>query len=75
MKEQIKQIMAAVFETDAGKIPDDASPNTFENWDSLRLINLVTALEEEFEIEFEEEEIGEMLNLELITLMVSEKLK
>lgn len=67
--------MAAVFETDADKIPDNASPNNIENWDSLRLINLVAALEEDFEIEFKEEEIAEMLNLELITLLVSEKLK
>ena len=75
MENKIKKIMAAVFETDISNITDDASPDTIENWDSLRLINLVTALEEEFEIEFAEEEIIEMLNFKLITLLVSEKIK
>jgi len=75
MENKIKQIMAAVFETDISNITDDASPDTIDNWDSLRLINLVAALEEEFEIEFEEEEIVEMFNFKLISILVSEKLK
>ena len=75
MDNKIKQIMAAVFETELNNITDDASPDTIENWDSLRLINLVAALEDEFEVEFEEEEIVEMLNFKLISLLVSDKLK
>ncbi len=75
MEHKIKQIMAAVFETDINAISDDASPDTIDNWDSLRLINLVTALEEEFNIEFEDEEIVEMLNFKLIALLLAEKLK
>lgn len=75
MEHKIKEIMAAVFETHINTISDDASPDTIDNWDSLRLINLVTALEEEFNIEFEEEEIVEMLNFKLIALLITEKLK
>ena len=75
MENKIKQIMAAVFETEIENITDDASSDTIDNWDSLRLINLVAAIEEEFDIEFEEEEIIEMLNFKLISLLVAEKLK
>lgn len=75
MEDKIKQIMAAVFETDISNITQDASPDTIDNWDSLRLINLVAALEEEFNIEFDEEDIAEMLNFKLIYLLVSDKLK
>lgn len=75
METKIKQIMTAVFETEIENISDDASPDTINNWDSLRLINLVAAIEEEFDIEFEEEEIIEMLNFKLICLLVAEKLK
>lgn len=75
MENKIKQIMSAVFETDISNITDEASPDTIDNWDSLRLINLVAALEEEFDIEFEEEEIVEMLNFKLISILVSEKLQ
>lgn len=74
MNDKIKQIMSVVFETDIQNITDEASPDTIENWDSLRLINLVAALEDEFDIEFEEEEIVEMLNFKLISILVSEKL-
>jgi acyl carrier protein len=73
MKDKIKQIMSVVFETDITNISDDASPDNIDNWDSLHLINLVTALEEEFKIEFDEEEIVQMLNFELICLLVTEK--
>lgn len=74
MEQKLKTIMASVFEVDEKEIGEDASPDTLENWDSLRQLNLVSALEEEFSIEFDDEEIAEMLSYKLIRLMVSEKI-
>lgn len=62
--------MASVLKVPESTINDTASPDTIENWDSLKQINLLTALEEEFEIEFEEEQLPEMLNFKLICLAV-----
>ena len=62
VEERIKSVMSAVFEVSAYKIKDDSSPDTIESWDSLKHMNLVVALEEDFEIEFNDDEILEMMN-------------
>lgn len=66
MKNKIKIIMASVFEIPVEDINDDSSTNSIENWDSLRHMNLITVLEEEFGIRFNDEQIIEMLNFEQV---------
>lgn len=74
MEARIKQVMASVLRTDISKIDENASPETIEMWDSLNHMNLILALEEEFGVEFENEEIVNMLNYKLIYLTLDEKL-
>ena len=74
MKDKIKQVISTVFEISIEEVGDDASPETIVNWDSLRHMNLVTVLEEEFEIRLTDEQITELLNLDLIVLIVNEAL-
>ena len=57
MENRIKKIMSVVFEVPDKEINDKSSPETIETWDSLKHMNLVVALEEEFDIEFNDEEI------------------
>jgi len=73
IEERIKNVMAAVFEVPAEQINDDSSPDYIESWDSLKHINLVVALEEEFRIEFLDDEIIELLNYSIIVLILKEK--
>jgi acyl carrier protein len=73
LQEKIKNVMAIVFEADAAAITDEASPDTIENWDSLRHLNLAVALEEAFGIELSEEDIMELMNFKLVELKVREK--
>ena len=70
----IKNVMSAVFEIPIGEITEDTSPDNVGSWDSLKHMNLVVALEEEYDIEFIEEEIVEMMNLSQIKSIVMEKL-
>ena len=74
IKDQIRNLMAIVFEIDINQIKDNAEPSIIETWDSLKHMSLIVALEEEFDIIFTDEEMMDMLNLELITRIVSEKL-
>ena len=67
--------MASVFEISIDDINEHSSPDTIENWDSLRHMNLITVLEEEFNIRLNDEQITEMMNFSLINLIVSEELK
>lgn len=62
MEDKIKNVMAAVFEIPAGDITDKTSPDILESWDSLKHMNLIVALEEEFNIQLTDEEILDMVN-------------
>ncbi|MBV9988005.1 MAG: acyl carrier protein [Chitinophagaceae bacterium] len=65
--------MSAVFDIPADQISDTSSPDTIEKWDSLNHMNLVSSLEEEFDVRFTDEEITEMLNFKLIVLILQQK--
>lgn len=67
--------MASVFNVDASSIDETASPETIAEWDSLKHMNLVLALEEEFGISFSSDQIVEMLNYRLVKITVEEVLK
>jgi acyl carrier protein len=73
LEQRIKNVMSAVFEISVEEIKDDSSPDTIGSWDSLKHMNLVIALEEEFETEFTEDEILEMMNYTLIKFILMGK--
>ena len=58
--------MAAVFEMNAADIEDSADSTTIPNWDSLNQMNLIVALEDEFNVRFEDDEIVELTSFESI---------
>ena len=66
MKDRVKQLMSKVFDIDVEAIGDDASPQSVPNWDSLLHLVFIDALEEEFEIEFDEDQFVELDTLEKI---------
>ncbi|MDA9886154.1 acyl carrier protein [Flavobacteriaceae bacterium] len=72
-QDKLKQILASVFNITVEEITNDSSPDTIENWDSLNHLNLVLALEEEFEINFTEEQTVEILNYELLVITLREQ--
>ena len=72
MKEKVKKIMSLVFNIDVNDIHNDASPDNIANWDSLRHMSFVLALEEELNVEFTDEQITEMMNLELVLEVLRE---
>ena len=74
IEERIKNVMSAVFEIPANKIGKESSPDNIESWDSLKHMNIVVALEEEFNIQFTDDEIIELISLKLIMAIIREKL-
>lgn len=61
MESRIKRVMASVFGIDESQIDENSSMDTIEEWDSLRQMNLIIALEEEFGIRFSDDETLEAL--------------
>lgn len=72
MENRIKKIMSAVFEISIDKINRESSPDSIESWDSLRHMKLVLSLEDEFEVEFTENEVVEMLSFQLIEMVLKD---
>ena len=72
---KIKQVMSLVFEVPVESIHDVASSDNIENWDSLRHLNLILALEEEFGVSIPDEEVGNLVNYKLLELVINDILK
>ena len=66
VEDRIKNVMSVVFDMPPSEISENASADTIELWDSLKHMNMVAALEEEFEVKFTDDEIIEMMNYPLI---------
>lgn len=74
-EKKIQQVMAAVFGVAPESIDKNSSQDNVESWDSVRHLDLITALEDEFEITIPLEEVGNMLNFQLVDIVVEEQLK
>lgn len=75
IKEKIINSMSLVFEMAETEINDESSTDNISNWDSLRQLNLVLALEEAFGISIPDEEVGNMVNYRIIFQVITEELK
>ena len=75
MKVKILEVMSSVFEVELTSLNEDSSIDNIENWDSIRHLNLILALEEEFNITIPDEEVGNLVNYKLIELIVNEQRK
>ena len=66
MKDQIRKIMADVFQVDESQLKENFTQEEVTNWDSLRHLNLIVELEEAFNVSYEPEEIAEMTSFEKV---------
>lgn len=73
ISERIVGLVSDIFEVPLAQVRADSSPDNVETWDSLRHLNLVLALEDEFGIQFTPEEIEQLLSVEIIESFVQEK--
>lgn len=71
---KIYQLMSNVFEIPVEEISEDSSLDSIESWDSVRHLNLILAIEEEFGITIPDEEVGNLVNYKLIELTINEQL-
>ena len=72
VNERIKDTMAAVFNMPVKKISNASSRDNIKNWDSIKHLQLIMALEEEFNVTIDGEHAAEMLNYSLIQNTINE---
>ena len=73
IESRIKNVMAVVFKITASDIKDTDSVDTIELWDSLKHMELIVSIEQEFEIELSLDEIVAMQNVGEIKRIVYDK--
>jgi acyl carrier protein len=66
MNEKLQEILAEVFELKTSEITQNLTKEDLSNWDSLTQMDLVTSLENGFDIEFEIMEIVQLVSVEKI---------
>jgi len=72
--ELVRNVASDIFGIPADKITAESSPETIERWDSVQHLNLVLALEEKVNVQFEPEDIEQMKNIGAVATLV-EKLQ
>lgn len=72
LHERILKVMSLVFEVPIEMLNEESSSDTIGSWDSLKHLNLILALEEEFDIVIPDEEVGNLMNFKLIQIIVEE---
>ena len=75
LDEKLTDLLASVFDIDKSEIDSSTSIETVEGWDSVNHMHLVIALEEEFGVEFKDDEAVELISYELIRSHLRDKLE
>ena len=71
--DRVRSIVADVLEVPVDRISAGSSPETIDTWDSVHHLNLVLALEQEFNLQFEPEEIDQMKDIHHILEILGNK--
>lgn len=69
--ERIKKTMSIVFEIPVEEISEESTVHSISKWDSLNHMKLVIALEDEFKIKFDQEEMLTLINFKIISATIS----
>lgn len=74
IKERLQEIFRDVFDDEELEIRDDMSAKDIEDWDSLAQINLIIAIEKEFGVKFNLEEVSKLKNIGEMLVQIRIKL-
>ena len=70
--EKMNEIFRNVFDDDSIELEDETNADDIEDWDSLEQINLIVAIENEFEMMFDMAEVANLANVgEMVDLILS----
>jgi acyl carrier protein len=63
-------IVSSVLGVPVDKLNESSSPESVSAWESMKHINLVLALEEEFDVQFDDEQISQLKDVGSISSLV-----
>lgn len=74
IKDKVFEIIANVLSVNASEITLESTVGDFPSWDSLGQLNILQSVQDEFEIEFEPEEMMDIEDVNDIIKAVESKL-
>ena len=72
--ERLNEIFRDVFDDESITVEEETTADDIDDWDSLEHINLVNAIEDEFDIKFDMGQIVTMKNVGEMVDIILEKL-
>lgn len=75
MKEKLQEIFRDIFDDEELVITEGMTAADIEDWDSLAQINLIIAIEKEFGIKFNLEEVSKLKNIGEMLDLIKFKVK
>ena len=73
VEQRVFRIVSAVFGLTLSSVSRVMSADDVQNWDSVNVINLLLALESEFDIMIDVDEAEQLLSVELVLAILAEK--
>lgn len=71
---KLEELIAEILKLeDASELQDSTGPGEIDAWDSLGHVNIITAIEEEYEIEIDPDEILEIQSIGDIKKLLAAK--
>ena len=74
VQEKVIQVLVNILQVSPDKISTKTTSDDIEKWDSLNHINMIQALEQEFGIRYDQEQMVSMLSVEEIIEATKENL-
>lgn len=75
ISEKLNEIFRNIFDDDEIIISDTTTASDIEDWDSLEQINLIVAIEKQFNLKFNIKEVNGLRNVGEMIDVIMEKLK
>ena len=75
VSERLKRLMSALLKVPEAEITETTSNQSLETWDSIAHMHLMLAIEEEFGIEFSDDEIGASVSFTLLKDVIARRAK
>lgn len=72
MKDAVIKTFCRIMNVPEGQVNEASSPETVENWDSIRHMGLILALEEDFGVHFNDTQVTELLSVGAIIKTIAD---
>jgi acyl carrier protein len=73
-EEKLRAVVASMLELDPSAVGPETSTDTVDQWDSVRHMNLIIALEGAFDITIPDEDVANLTSYPIIKAVVEEQL-